>query len=83
MGDSNQNFLKFEDLLINFKTYDAKIEDVLLDLTFMEYELLKFFVENQENVWSREQIYWKKYGVTTILVVQEQSMYTLEDFGQN
>ena len=34
----------------------------LLDLTFMEYELLKFFVENQDNVWSREQLLEKVWG---------------------
>ena len=36
--------------------------DVFLDLTFMEYELLKFFVVNQENVWSREQLLEKVWG---------------------
>ena len=34
----------------------------LLDLTFMEYELLKFFIEHQENVWSREQLLEKVWG---------------------
>ena len=34
----------------------------MLDLTFMEYELLKFFVENQDNVWSREQLLEKVWG---------------------
>ena len=28
----------------------------------MEYELLKFFVENQENVWSREELLEKVWG---------------------
>ena len=44
------------------KTYDAKAGATLLDLTFMEYELLKFFVENQDNVWSREQLLEKVWG---------------------
>ena len=34
----------------------------MLDLTFMEYELLKFFVENQDNVWSREELLEQVWG---------------------
>ena len=62
VGDSQSEILEFKDLLINLKTYDAKVGSTLLDLTFMEYELLKFFVENQDNVWSREQLLEKVWG---------------------
>ena len=62
VGDSDSEILEFKDLSINLKTYEAKAGDVLLDLTFMEYELLKFFVVNQENVWSREQLLEKVWG---------------------
>ena len=62
VGDSQSEILEFKDLLINLKTYDAKAGTSLLDLTFMEYELLKFFVENQDNVWSREQLLEKVWG---------------------
>ena len=62
LGDSNSDKLEFKDLVINLKTYEAKVDNVLLDLTFMEYELLKFFIENQENVWSREDILEKVWG---------------------
>ena len=62
VGDSEPEILEFRDLSINLKTYEAKAGDVLLDLTFMEYELLKFFVVNQENVWSREQLLEKVWG---------------------
>mgnify|MGYP005655945031 FL=1 len=62
VGDSESEILEFKDLLINLKTYDAKAGDSLLDLTFMEYELLKFFVENQDSVWSREQLLEKVWG---------------------
>ena len=62
LGDSESEILEFKDLSINLKTYEAKAGDVLLDLTFMEYELLKFFVVNQENVWSREQLLEKVWG---------------------
>ena len=62
VGDSDSEILEFKDLSINLKTYEAKAGDVLLDLTFMEYELLKFFVVNQENVWSREQLLEEVWG---------------------
>ena len=62
IGDGESEILEFKDLSINLKTYEAKAGDVLLDLTFMEYELLKFFVLNQENVWSREQLLEKVWG---------------------
>ena len=62
VGDSQSEILEFKDLLINLKTYDAKAGSTLLDLTFMEYELLKFFVENQDNGWSREQLLEKVWG---------------------
>ena len=56
IGDSISEVLEFKDLIINLKTFEAKVNEELLDLTFMEYELLKYFVENQDNVWSREQL---------------------------
>ena len=56
IGDSTSDVLEFKDLVINLKTFEAKVNEELLDLTFMEYELLKYFVENQDNVWSREQL---------------------------
>jgi len=62
VGDSESEILEFKDLSINLKTYEAKAGDTLLDLTFMEYELLKFFVINQENVWSREELLEKVWG---------------------
>jgi len=62
IGDSSTEKLEFRDLVINLKTYEAKIDNELLDLTYMEYELLKFFIENQENVWSREELLEKVWG---------------------
>ena len=56
IGDSSSEKIEFNDLVINLKTYEAKVDDQLLDLTFMEYELLKFFVENQDNVVKRRVI---------------------------
>ena len=62
LGSSSSEKIEFNDLIINLKTYEARVDDQLLDLTFMEYELLKFFVENQENAWSREELLEKVWG---------------------
>lgn len=52
----------FKDLEINTLTYQASIDGRPLDLTYMEYELLRFLVENQGRVWSREQLLSKVWG---------------------
>ncbi len=62
IGDIDSEKLKFENLTMNIKTFEAIIDEEVLDLTFMEYQLLKFFVENQNTVWSREQLLEKVWG---------------------
>ena len=54
--------LRYRDLELNTGTYQATLSGESRDLTFMEYELLRFFVENQHRVWSREQILAKVWG---------------------
>ncbi len=54
--------LRFRDLELNTATYQATIGDHPCDLTFMEYELLRFFVEHPSRVWSREQLLSKVWG---------------------
>lgn len=54
--------LRFRDLELNTATYQASVESVPRDLTYMEYELLRFFVENPNKVWSREQILSRVWG---------------------
>jgi len=54
--------LTHQDLELNTATYQATIAGRPRDLTFMEYELLRFFVEHPQRVWSREQILSKVWG---------------------
>jgi len=54
--------LTHQDLELNTATYQATIAGRPRDLTFMEYELLRFFVEHPRRVWSREQILSKVWG---------------------
>ena len=52
----------FKDLELNLLTYQATLGTRPLDLTYMEYELLRFFMERQGRVWTREQLLSKVWG---------------------
>ncbi|MGH8927483.1 MAG: winged helix-turn-helix domain-containing protein [Acidimicrobiia bacterium] len=52
----------FKDLELNLLTYQATLGHRPLDLTYMEYELLRFFIEHQGRVWTREQLLSKVWG---------------------
>lgn len=59
---SNENLVVFKDLELNPLNYQATLSSAPIDLTFMEYELLRFLVENPVRVWSREQLLSKVWG---------------------
>jgi DNA-binding response OmpR family regulator len=52
----------FKDLTLNLATYQATVGTTPIDLTYMEYELLRFFVTNAGRVWSREQLLKRVWG---------------------
>lgn len=54
--------VRFRDLELNTATYQATVGGEPRDLTFMEYELLRFLVENPARVWSRDQILNRVWG---------------------
>jgi len=54
--------LRFKDLELNPLNYQATLAGAPMDMTFMEYELLRFLVENPVRVWSREQLLSKVWG---------------------
>jgi len=54
--------VRFKDLELNTATYQATVIDRPVDLTYMEYELLRFFIENRGRVWSRDQLLSKVWG---------------------
>lgn len=60
--DTDDPVLRHEDLELNTATYQAYLAGDPVDLTYMEYELLRFFVEHMNRVWSREQILSKVWG---------------------
>ena len=60
--DSSHDVLIFKDLELNPLTYQATLGGEPMDMTFMEYELLRYLVENPVRVWSREQLLSKVWG---------------------
>ncbi len=61
-SESPDEVLRFKDLVLNPLNYQAALADEPMDLTFMEYELLRFLVSNQVRVWSRQQLLSKVWG---------------------
>ena len=59
---AGQDVLRFKDLELNPLTYQATLAGKPVDLTYMEYELLRFLVENPVRVWSREQLLSRVWG---------------------
>ena len=61
-GEPADATLRFKDLELNPATYQARLAGTPLDLTYMEYELLRFFAGHPTRVWSREQLLSRVWG---------------------
>ncbi|MGH8945954.1 MAG: winged helix-turn-helix transcriptional regulator [Acidimicrobiia bacterium] len=59
---AGDELLRFKDLELNPLNYQATLAGKPVDLTYMEYELLRFLVENPVRVWSREQLLSRVWG---------------------
>jgi len=60
--EPGQEILRFKDLELNLATYQARLAGAPVDLTYMEYELLRFFAAHPARVWSREQLLSRVWG---------------------
>jgi DNA-binding response OmpR family regulator len=54
--------VEYGDLVLNLETYQAALGPRPLDLTYMEYELLKFFTTHPGKVFTREQLLSRVWG---------------------
>jgi DNA-binding response OmpR family regulator len=54
--------VEYSDLVLNLETYQAAIEGRPLDLTYMEYELLKFLASHPGKVFTRETLLSRVWG---------------------
>jgi DNA-binding response OmpR family regulator len=59
---ASAEIVEFGELRLNLETYQAALGSRPLDLTFMEYELLKFFVTHSGKVFTREQLLSRVWG---------------------
>ena len=62
IGADVEEVLLFKDLELNPPLFRANLGTEPMDLTFMEYELLRFLVQNPVRVWSRQQLLSKVWG---------------------
>ena len=61
-GDHSAQLVTYQDLVLNVDTYQAAIAGTPLDLTHMEYELLKFLASNPGKVFTREALLSRVWG---------------------
>lgn len=61
-GAGPDEVVGFKELSLDLATYQATLNEVPIDLTYMEYELLRFFVTHPGRVWSREQLLSRVWG---------------------
>ena len=59
---SRESLIEYGGLVLNTETYQATFSGNPLDLTYMEYELLKFLAQNPGKVFSREILLSRVWG---------------------
>jgi two-component system, OmpR family, alkaline phosphatase synthesis response regulator PhoP len=62
MTATNPEMIEYAALALNLETYQATIDGTPLDLTYMEYELLKFLAQNPGKVFTREMLLSRVWG---------------------
>jgi DNA-binding response OmpR family regulator len=61
-GGTRPELVEYGELRLNLETYQAAIAGKPLDLTYMEYELLKFLVSHPGKVFTRETLLSRVWG---------------------
>jgi len=61
-GDGDDSIITFGPLSLNVETYQAMVDGRSLDLTYMEYELLRFLAASPGKVFSREILLSEVWG---------------------
>lgn len=62
VAEARSDLVEYGELLLNLETYQATIAKRPLDLTYMEYELLKFLAQNPGKVFTREILLSRVWG---------------------
>jgi DNA-binding response OmpR family regulator len=61
-GGTRPHLVEYDVLSLNLETYQASVEGRPLDLTYMEYELLKFLAQHPGKVFTRETLLSRVWG---------------------
>jgi DNA-binding response OmpR family regulator len=61
-GTALHDLVEYAELALNLETYQASIAGRPIDLTYMEYELLKFLAQNPGKVFTREMLLSRVWG---------------------
>ena len=61
-GGARPDLVEYGPLSLNLETYQASIASRPLDLTYMEYELLKFLAQHPGKVFTREMLLSRVWG---------------------
>lgn len=61
-SQSSNNIISFGKLVIDLNRYEVRKDEVVIDLTFREFELLKFLAQQKTQVFSREILLEKVWG---------------------
>ena len=61
---NDSDILKFDDIAMNLRSHEVYAGDVLVNLTFKEYCLLKILLENKSRVLSREYLLREVWDIT-------------------
>ena len=61
-SEVRHDLVQYNSLVLNLETYQATIAGTPLDLTYMEYELLKFLAQNPGKVFTREVLLSRVWG---------------------
>jgi DNA-binding response OmpR family regulator len=61
-GGARPELVEYGPLSLNLETYQASIGGRPLDLTYMEYELLKFLAQHPGKVFTREMLLSRVWG---------------------
>ena len=72
-GKFNENTLSYGDLTVNLSTNEVKVQDASVELLGKEFELLVYFLQNQNVILPKTQIFDRLWGFdsdTTISVVE-------------
>lgn len=59
---ADEDILKVRDMVLNLASYEVSVRGVPVDLTYKEYELLKFLAMNPGRVYTRENLLNRVWG---------------------